>query len=114
MPPPVAYDTSALATCGFALHAFDNATFADRLGAWTRAFTNVYSAPLADAIYFDGSASQVAFPSAGFPGAQATFALRALAVGDALQRQLITLAAVGVGTISITSGTGGFGLTLTP
>jgi hypothetical protein len=110
----VAYDAPALPSCPFVAHAFDNATFADRAGAWARVLSGVYSAPLADALYFDGTSGQVAFPGAGFAGSQATFALRALTVSDPARRQLITVSAAGLGTIAITTSSNGYGLTLTP
>ena len=113
-PPPVAYDAPALPTCAFVAHAFDNSTFADRAGAWARVLSNVYSAPLADALYFDGTGGQVSFPGAGFAGSRATFALRALAVSDPARRQLIAVSAAGLGTIAITTSSNGYGLTLTP
>ena len=78
-----------------------------------RVLSGVYSAPLANALYFDGSAGSVSFLGAGFAGKEATVALRTLAVSDVVKRQLVTLAAVGLGTISITSVGGVYGLSLT-
>ena len=78
----------------------ENSTFYDTAAvAWNGAQTNTDA--IQNSLYFDGASSSVGFTNAVLQSSQATFAVRAAAVADNFQRSLLTVKAVGVGTIQI-------------
>ena len=89
-----------LSFCPTVAHRLENSTFYDTAAvAWNGAQTNTDA--IQNSLYFDGASSSVGFTNAVLQSSQATFAVRAAAVADHFQRSLLTVKAVGVGTIQI-------------
>jgi hypothetical protein len=98
------------------LHALENATLTDRLGAWGALFTGgAYGASSPDAVLLDGSTGYASFAGAGFPSSQAAFVVRAYTGADAsnTKRALLAFAAQGLGTITVSLTGASYGLALT-
>jgi hypothetical protein len=102
-PPSVSFPTAVnpLPFCPTVQHRLENSTFMDitTSTAWAGSQTNTL--PVVNSLYFDGASSSVSFQNAVLASSQATFSVRAAAVADAYQRSLLTVKAVGVGTVQI-------------